>query len=146
MDAAGRFFDDLVFPDSHGGPACCLEICDILAISLPGPFELGQPVPLVDGRIVAVHGAAVPKTAVHENRHASAREDDVWANPATVREINAQVAPVPQPCRMQRRPECAFGTRIAAPVGLHVDTPGVVSHATWGAISRGGSGGAAGRS
>ena len=68
-----------MFPDAEDAPAFLAEENSGGAIAAHVPFDFSVPIFFVAGRHAAVFGAAVPKAAVHEDREAFFREDEIGA-------------------------------------------------------------------
>jgi hypothetical protein len=58
---------------------------------------------------------AMPKTTVHEDSNASARQYDVWSPRKTLR-----VKPIAKTLRVQRAPDLHLGFRITTPNARHL--------------------------
>lgn len=66
-------------PNTYDRPASRDESIVVGSVTGDVPLELRLPVTLIDARLCAVLGAAVPEAAVHEHCHPRAGEDDVRA-------------------------------------------------------------------
>lgn len=89
-----------MLPDSDYCPPFGLKHPCVARVAFDVALEFWSPVRRVDSRGGSVSWAAVPEAPVDENGDAPTGEHDVRTHPAS-RQIDAKIAPVPEPFRMQ---------------------------------------------
>ncbi|MDX6624835.1 MAG: hypothetical protein QOE75_2767 [Solirubrobacterales bacterium] len=90
-DPAGRRFQILMLPDPQDSPSKQRELLVDYFVPPAVPCELLGPILRVLGRHPAVHGAAMPETAIDHDRESLTRKGDIHSNGANVRKANQVV-------------------------------------------------------
>jgi hypothetical protein len=84
-----------VLPNADDQPVRGFENGDGLTVTLDCPAQLRRPMPLICGRLAAMHWARMPETRVQEDGHPSAREHNIRSD-TTTGEVEPEVLPEPK--------------------------------------------------
>lgn len=98
-------------PPRFGESAICIRVAGSVLL------HLLRPVGAVSDRHGVMLGAAVPETAVQENRDLGASEHQIGG--ATQTRHRASRHAIPQAERVYRTPQGQFGPSISTSIGLH---------------------------
>ena len=107
-----------MLPDADNSPACPSQGLVVRTIALHVAIELGLPVADIGLRTRAVIWAAVPKTAVHEDRHPGRGEHDIGAA-ADSRPWRDNALTEAETTPMEFRAKSDLGSRVRRAIALH---------------------------
>lgn len=117
-DSSGSLSGVLVFPDPQDGPARFAKALISGSVSLPVVFELGTPPNLVLLRPVPVLRTGVPEASIDEHSELDGSENKIRSAPKAFE--GCPIDPVAHPKRMHCSSELQLGSRVTAPLRLHL--------------------------
>jgi len=117
LDAEGRRFWGLVFPDPDDCPTSLAQCAVCEPVTFPVAGDLARPVGGVAGGRPVMLGAAVPPASVDEYGYPGASEDHVSGVPSSAQRPG--VDEIPEAASMDQAPDGHLGGGVTTAIGLH---------------------------